>query len=177
MRPITFEAKMEALEFYLEGFSTNDIVAKTGISKGAVISIFKDAREGRFPHLELEDRIDELHSLSLRLRKEGLDLTQARLGFTFLKTLRDRDSDYIYSPILIRRVLSYSSLCSTMLLKERRQVSIPPMDSDCWFANISPINCSASPGTGWYAQIQAEPLSLTGQHEVVSRGTGSTSNL
>ena len=91
MRQITFQAKMEALEFYLDGFSTNEIVNKTGISKGAVISILKDAREGKFPQLELKDRVDELHSLSLRLRKEGLDLSQAKLGFTFFRRLGDMD--------------------------------------------------------------------------------------
>ena len=82
---------MEALELYLQGLSANEIVEKTGISKGAVISILKDAREGNFPRLELRDRIDELHSLSVRLRKENLDLSQARLGFTFFKRLLDMD--------------------------------------------------------------------------------------
>ena len=91
MRQITFGKKMEALELYLDGFSTNEIVDKTGISKGAVISIIKDAREGKFPQLELKDRIDELHSLSLRLRKEGLDLAQTKLGFTFFRRLWDID--------------------------------------------------------------------------------------
>jgi len=89
MRQLTSEAKMEVLELYLQGFSANEIAAKTGISKGAVISILKDAREGKFPHLELEEKVDELHSLSVRLRKEALDLTQARLGFTFFKRLLD----------------------------------------------------------------------------------------
>ncbi len=91
MRQITFEAKMEALELYLQGLSANEIVAKTGISKGAVISILKDAREGNFPRLELRDRIDELHSLSVRLRKEGLDLSQAKLGFALFERLLAMD--------------------------------------------------------------------------------------
>jgi predicted nucleic acid-binding Zn-ribbon protein len=105
MRQITFQAKMEALEFYLDGFSTNEIVNKTGISKGAIISILKDAREGKFPQLELKDRIDELHSLSLRLRKEGLDLTQAKLGFTFLKRLWDMNVE----PDKIERWIEFCS--------------------------------------------------------------------
>ncbi len=87
MRQITYQAKMEALELYLKGFSANEVVAKTGISKGAVISIIKDAREGKFPQLELKDRVDELHSLSVRLIKGELDLGQAKLGFTFLRRL------------------------------------------------------------------------------------------
>jgi chromosome segregation ATPase len=82
---------MEALELYLQGLSANEIVAKTGISKGAVISILKDAREGNFPRLELRDRIDELHSLSVRLRKEGLDLSQAKLGFALFERLLAMD--------------------------------------------------------------------------------------
>jgi predicted nucleic acid-binding Zn-ribbon protein len=80
---------MDIIELYLEGFSTNEIVAKTGISKGAVVSILKDARKGEFPGLELKGRVDELHALSVRLKKEALDLTQARLGFTFLRRLLD----------------------------------------------------------------------------------------
>jgi len=87
MRQITFQAKMEVLELYLQGFSTNEVVDKTRISKGAVVSIIKDAREGKFPQLELKDRVDELHSLSVKLRKGELDLAQAKSGFTFLKRL------------------------------------------------------------------------------------------
>lgn len=87
MRQIPFEAKMEVLDHYLEGFSSNEIVIKAGISKGAVVSIIGDAREGKFPQLALKGRIDELHSLSLRLKKQELDIPQAKLGFTFLKKL------------------------------------------------------------------------------------------
>jgi len=89
MRQISFQRKMESLDLYLKGLSTNEIVTKAGISKGAVISILKDAREGKFPGLELRDRVDELHTLSVRLRKEGLDIGQARSGFTFFRRLVD----------------------------------------------------------------------------------------
>jgi len=89
MRQISFQQKMEAIELYLGGLSTNDIVAKTTVSKGAIVSILEDAREGKFPGLELKDRIDELHALSVRLKKEAVDLAQARLGFAFLKRLLD----------------------------------------------------------------------------------------
>ena len=91
MRPISFKQKMEVIEFYLEGLSTNEIVGKSQISKGAVVSILADAREGKFPALQLKDRIDELHALSVRLRKEALNLPQAELGFTFLKRLLGMD--------------------------------------------------------------------------------------
>jgi len=91
MRQISFQQKMEVIELYLNGLSTNEIVDKSQISKGAVVSILKDAREGNLPVLELKDRMDELHALSVRLKKEGLYLPQAKLGFSFLQRLLDID--------------------------------------------------------------------------------------
>jgi len=41
MRQITFEARMEALELYLQGLSANEIVDKAGIFKGAIILIVR----------------------------------------------------------------------------------------------------------------------------------------
>lgn len=87
MRPISFKQKIEVIELYLEGLSTNEIVEKTQISKGAVVSILQNAREGEFPDLELKDKIDELHALSVRLKKEALDLVQASIGFSFFQRL------------------------------------------------------------------------------------------
>lgn len=58
-----------------------------GIPEGLVVGIVKDARDGKFPRLDLRGRIDELHSLSSRLRKETLDLAQAKLAFTLLGML------------------------------------------------------------------------------------------
>lgn len=43
--------------------------------------------DGYYP--KLWGRVDELHNLSVRLRKEGLELPEAKLGFTFLKRFRD----------------------------------------------------------------------------------------
>jgi myosin heavy subunit len=91
MKQLPFQTRMEVLDLYLQGLSGDRVSEKSGVSKGAVISIIKDAREGKFPGLELRNRIDELHSLSVRLRKEGLDLSQAKLGFTFFKRLLDMD--------------------------------------------------------------------------------------
>jgi ribosome-binding protein aMBF1 (putative translation factor) len=87
MRTIPLQQKMEAIELYLSGFSTNEVVTESQISKGTVVSIIEDARQGRFPGLELKDRIDEFHKLSMKLKKEGLDLPQAKVGFSFLTGL------------------------------------------------------------------------------------------
>ena len=87
MKQFPFQTKMEVLDVYLQGFSGDKVSEKTGVSKGAVVSIIKDAREGKYPQLELKGRIDELHNLAVRLRKQNLDLAQARLGFSFLQRL------------------------------------------------------------------------------------------
>jgi predicted nucleic acid-binding Zn-ribbon protein len=101
---------MEVLELYLQGSSANEIAAKNGISKGAVISILKDAREGKFPHLELKEKVDELHSLSVRLKKEALDLTQAKLGFAFFKRLLNMGIE----PDMLKEWIDFSSeICPT----------------------------------------------------------------
>jgi len=78
---------MEVLNLYLQGLSGDKVSEKTGVSKGAVISIIKDAREGKYPELELKGRIDELHNTAVRLRKQKLDLIQASLGFGFFQRL------------------------------------------------------------------------------------------
>ncbi|MBM3117993.1 MAG: hypothetical protein FJ006_00315 [Chloroflexi bacterium] len=87
MKQIPSQTKMEVLDLYLQGLSGDKVSEKTGVSKGAVISIIKDAREGKYPQLELKGRIDELHNVAVRLRKQNLDLTQTRLGFSFLQRL------------------------------------------------------------------------------------------
>ncbi len=58
MRQISFQQKMEVIELYFEGLSTNEIVNKSQISQGAVVSILKDAREGKipWPGIEGQDR-------------------------------------------------------------------------------------------------------------------------
>ncbi|MCL0064252.1 hypothetical protein M1N83_03605 [Dehalococcoidia bacterium] len=85
MKQLPFQTRMEVLDFYLQGLSADKVSEKTGVSKGAVISILKEAREGKHPELGLKGRIDD--NMAVRLRKQSLDLTQARLGFSFLQRL------------------------------------------------------------------------------------------
>jgi len=87
MKQFPYQTRMEVLDLYLQGLSGDKVSEKTGVSKGTVVSIIRDAREGKYPELELKGRIDELHNTAVRLRKQNLDLTQARLGFSFLQRL------------------------------------------------------------------------------------------
>jgi len=154
MRQISFQQKMEVIEFYLEGLSTNEIVDKSQISKGAIISILKDAREGKFPVLELKNRIDELHGLSVRLRKEELDLTQARLGFTFLRRLLDMD-------IEPDRLKEWADFCS--------EISPTPPEG---FISAAMELFKSERATGKsYAGIAVEVKELSSQREKLLRET------
>jgi len=87
MKQFPYQTRMEVLDLYLQGLSGDKVSEKTGVSKGAVVSIIKDAREGKYPELELKGRIDELHDVAVRLRKQKLDLVQASLGFSFFQRL------------------------------------------------------------------------------------------
>lgn len=89
MRQLEFQVKMNVLDLYLQGLSADRVAEKSGVSKGAVVAIIKDAREGKYPQLELKGRVYELHQLAVRLRKENLDIAQAGLGFSLLRRLAD----------------------------------------------------------------------------------------
>ncbi|MCL0080450.1 hypothetical protein M1O53_03280 [Dehalococcoidia bacterium] len=39
MKQLPFQTRMEVLDFYLQGLSADKVSEKTGVSKGAVISI------------------------------------------------------------------------------------------------------------------------------------------
>ncbi|MDP2952112.1 MAG: hypothetical protein Q8O76_02190, partial [Chloroflexota bacterium] len=86
---IPFDQKIRALELYAKGHTTNQVVEETGISKGSVISIIHDAKAGRFPIPDLRERLQEAHALGARLKKERLDLSQARVGFLFFTRLHE----------------------------------------------------------------------------------------
>ena len=60
---VPFQDKMEALELYLQGLSTDKIVERTGISKEAVVSTIKGAREGKYPETNLRGMVMVYHDV------------------------------------------------------------------------------------------------------------------
>ena len=54
MKQFPFQTRMEVLDLYLQGLSGDKVSEKTGVSKGAVVSIIKDAREGKYPEMGLK---------------------------------------------------------------------------------------------------------------------------
>jgi len=83
MRAITARKGMNTVRYYIQGYTYQEIVDKTGISKGSVVSIIADLKNGKFDGLEsISDEIDALREIRVELRKRDLSLSQAILGLS-----------------------------------------------------------------------------------------------
>ena len=83
MPSITQRKKTTVVLLYLQGYSYQENSAKTGISKGSVVSILTDLRNGKFHPLEnITDAIDTLREVAVQIRRTDLSLSQAALGLT-----------------------------------------------------------------------------------------------
>ena len=51
MSELTANKKMKVIMLYLQGYSYDEIVKKTGVSKGSVFSIISDLKEGLLPEI------------------------------------------------------------------------------------------------------------------------------
>jgi len=79
MREISMELKMKAVNLFLTGSTFDEIAAKLPVSKGSVVSIISDFREGKLliPQ-EMTTYIDELRRLVVDLRKQNTSVTQLK---------------------------------------------------------------------------------------------------
>jgi len=68
----------------------NDIVPKTGVSKGSVVTIIDELKARKIPGFrDLKEIAGELRELSVKLRKQGIGVGEAAIGFTILKRLME----------------------------------------------------------------------------------------
>ena len=51
MSELATNKKMKAIILYLQGYSYDEIVKKTGVSKGTVFNIISDLKAGLFPEI------------------------------------------------------------------------------------------------------------------------------
>jgi len=84
MKPIQREKKLQVMSLYLLSFPYEEIVRTTGLSKGSVVAIIKEARAGalKVPGTT-SDQFNDLRRLASELRTKGLDPSQAALGVLF----------------------------------------------------------------------------------------------
>lgn len=90
MVEIPAERRMRVLKLYFAGLPYDDIAAKAGVAKGSVVNIIEELRNGSYPAFErVLDQVDQLRELVVDLRKSGLGLSEASLGLSLFRRLRD----------------------------------------------------------------------------------------
>lgn len=83
MREISRELKLRVVKLFLTGLTFDEITAQLPVSKGSVVSIIADFRNGDLPIPPgMNEYVDELRRLVVDLRKHSTNVTQ--LG-TYLK--------------------------------------------------------------------------------------------
>jgi len=90
MKEITRTKKFEVANYYLLGYTYRQIEHETGISHGSIANIVSEIENGDLviPGTSF-DKVNDLHQLSLDLKKNNLTSSQAVLGITFLKRIQD----------------------------------------------------------------------------------------
>lgn len=74
MKELSRSKKQEVAQYYLLGSSYGDIEIKTGVSHGSIANIIQELENGKLtiPGTQF-DQVNDLHQLSLDLKKKGLD--------------------------------------------------------------------------------------------------------
>jgi DNA repair exonuclease SbcCD ATPase subunit len=89
MREISRLKKYEVADYYLLGYSYEEIEAETGVSHGSIANIVQELESGKLTVAGTSlDRVSDLRQLSLDLRKKGLQPSQALLGLSLFERLR-----------------------------------------------------------------------------------------
>jgi chromosome segregation ATPase len=92
MKEITRIKKLEVAQYFLLGYSYDDMEGKTGVSHGSIVNIVKELEEGK---LEVPgtpfDQINDLRQLSLDLKKKSLSTSQALLGLALFQRINTLD--------------------------------------------------------------------------------------
>lgn len=94
MRELSVAVKGKVIKLFLEGFAYDEIVRKLGISKGSVVAIIGEFREGRLQLPEsMTGFVDALRRLVIDMKKHGITLGQLLSLMTIHAKLRDMDAD------------------------------------------------------------------------------------
>jgi len=90
MRELTERKKLQILRLFLEGYSYDDISARSDVAKGTVVNVVNDLRAGRFPAFaDVAELVDVLRELSTELRRRGGGVSEALLGNAFFFRLSE----------------------------------------------------------------------------------------
>jgi len=89
MKEISSAKRQQVVQYYILGYSYEQIVKETGVSHGTVANIIKDVEDGRLaiPGSTL-DQVNDLRQLSLDLGKKKLEPSHALIGLLLFERFR-----------------------------------------------------------------------------------------
>ena len=88
MSELSINKKMRVINLYLQGYSYDDIVKKTGVAKGSVFNTISDLKEGLFPEIStIPEEIEQLRELATDIKRNGISLVKASIGLSILERL------------------------------------------------------------------------------------------
>ena len=89
MKEISTAQRLEVAQYYLAGYSYEEIEAETGVSHGSIANIVRELENGRLTIPgTLVDQLNDLRRLSSDLKKKELQPSQALLGLMLFERFR-----------------------------------------------------------------------------------------
>jgi chromosome segregation ATPase len=89
MKEISRAQRLEVAQFYLFGYSYEEIEAETGVSHGSIANIVRELENGKLTIAgTLVDQVNDLRRLSVDLKKKELQPSQALLGLVLFERFR-----------------------------------------------------------------------------------------
>ena len=77
MREISMKTKMQVISLFFAGLAYDQISRETGVSKGAVVNIIDDYRDGRLVLTgNMTECVDELRRVAVDLKKTHTTVSQ-----------------------------------------------------------------------------------------------------
>ncbi|TET43430.1 MAG: hypothetical protein E3J66_01955, partial [Dehalococcoidia bacterium] len=117
MREISMDLKLRVIKLFLTGLTFDEIAARLPVSKGSVVSIVADFRNGDLPISPgMNEYIDELRRLVVDLRKQSTNVTQLETYLKLHTKLKEMgiDSDKASQWLDICQELAYRSESSRL---------------------------------------------------------------
>lgn len=94
MEELTLKKKLQVVYLYFSGLSFDQMVAKTGISKGSVGNIINELKAGNFPEAaDVTDQIETLREIAVDLAKMKMPAGKSAVGIALLKRIYELGLD------------------------------------------------------------------------------------
>ena len=73
MEKLSLKKRLLIIRLYLEGFSYDEIAARTSVAKGTVFNVIAEIKAGRFPEYSgLSEQLELLRELAADLRRSRI---------------------------------------------------------------------------------------------------------